>query len=68
LIYAGSAYLIALALGLGLYEATQALAGIPMRLTPRILAISLLVTGLIGLVSALFTLEKVWRADPAELF
>jgi putative ABC transport system permease protein len=68
LIYAGVAYLIALALGLVLYEATEALAGIPMRMTPRILAISMAVTVLVGLVSAVFTLEKVWRADPAELF
>ncbi len=68
LIYAGAAYLIAVVLGFGLYRATETLAGIPMRLTPRILGISLLVTVLIGLVSAVFTVEKVWRADPAELF
>lgn len=68
LIYVAAAYLIAVVLGLGLYRATEALAGIPMRLTPRIIGLSLLVTALIGLVSAVFTVEKVWRADPAELF
>lgn len=68
LIYAGLAYLIAVALGFGLYAATEALAGIPMLMTARILGITLLVTALIGLVSALFTLEKVWRANPADLF
>ncbi len=68
LIYSGAAFLIAVVLGFGLYRATEALAGIPMRLTLRILGISLLVTALIGLVSAIFTVEKVWRADPAELF
>lgn len=68
LIYAGVAFLIAMALGLVLYEATEALAGIPMRMTPRILGLTLLVTALIGLVSAVFTLDKVWRADPADLF
>jgi putative ABC transport system permease protein len=68
LIYAGAAYLIAVVLGFGLYRATEALAGIPMRLTPQILGLSLLVTAAIGLVSAVFTVEKVWRADPAELF
>ena len=55
-------------MGLVLYEATQALAGIPMHLTPRIVGLSLLLTTLIGLVSAVFTLEKVRRDDPAELF
>ncbi len=68
LIYAGAAYVIAVVLGFGLYRATEALAGIPMRLTPEILGLTLLVTTLVGLVSAVFTLEKVWRADPAELF
>ncbi len=68
LIYAGVAYLIAVALGLVLYGATEALAGIPMHLTPRILGLTLVVTALIGLVSGVFTLERVWRANPADLF
>jgi putative ABC transport system permease protein len=68
LIYAAAAYLIAVVLGFGLYRATEALAGIPMRLTLEILGLSLLVTAAIGLVSAVFTVEKVWRADPATLF
>jgi putative ABC transport system permease protein len=68
LIYAAAAYLIAVVLGFVLYRATEALAGIPMRLTPRILILSMLVTALVGLVSSVFTVGKVWRADPAELF
>ena len=39
-----------------------------MRLTPRVLGLTLFLTAMMGLVSALFTLEKVWRANPAELF
>jgi putative ABC transport system permease protein len=68
LIYAVAAYLVAVLLGLGLYRATEALAGIPMRLTPHILGLTLLVTALIGLASGVLTLEKVWRANPADLF
>ncbi len=68
LLYAGSAYLIAVGLGLALYRATEALAGIPMRLTPQVLGLTLLVTALTGLISAVFTLEKVWRTNPADLF
>jgi putative ABC transport system permease protein len=68
LLYAGTAYVIAVVLGFGLFAATEALAGIPMRLTPRILGLTLFLTAMMGLVSALFTLEKVWRANPADLF
>ncbi len=68
LLYAASAFAIAVVLGVGIYRATEALAGIPMRLTPRILGITILLTALIGLVSAIFTLGKVWRANPADLF
>ncbi len=68
LLYAGTAYVVAVVLGFGIYRATEALAGIPMRLTPHILGLTLLLTALIGLVSALFTLGKVWRTNPADLF
>jgi putative ABC transport system permease protein len=68
LLYAGAAYLIAGVLGVGLYRATEALAGIPMRLTAGILGLTLFVTALVGLVSAVFTLNKVWGANPADLF
>jgi putative ABC transport system permease protein len=68
LLYAGAAYLIATALGIGVYRATEALAGIPMRLTAGILALTLVVTALVGLVSAVFTMNKVWSANPADLF
>jgi putative ABC transport system permease protein len=68
LLYAGTAYMVAVVLGFGIYRATEALAGIPMRLTPHILGLALVLTALIGLVSALFTLGKVWRTNPADLF
>ena len=68
LIYSGVAYLIATAFGLVLYAATEALAGIPMRMTAGILGLALFVTALVGMVSAVFTLNKVWRANPADLF
>ena len=68
LLYAGAAYLVAGILGFGLYRTTEALAGIPMRMTAGILALALLLTLLVGLVSAVFTLNKVWSANPADLF
>ncbi len=68
LLYAGTAYLLAVVLGFALFATTEALAGIPMRLTPRVLGLTLFLTAMMGLVSALFTLEKVWRANPADLF
>ena len=61
LIYSVVAYVIAVVLGFGLYRATEALAGIPMRMTPRHLGLALFVTALVGMVSAVFTLNKVWR-------
>ncbi len=68
LIYSGVAYIIAVVLGFVLYRATEGLAGIPMRMTGGILGLALFVTALVGMVSAVFTLEKVWRANPADLF
>jgi len=68
LLYAGIAYLIATVLGLGLYRLTEDLAGIPMRMTPSILGLALVVTAMVGLLSAVFTLNKVWSANPADLY
>jgi putative ABC transport system permease protein len=68
LIYSLAAYIIASAFGTIVYRATESLAGIPMRLTMGTLTLTLLLTFLIGLVSALFTLNKVWRTNPADLF
>ena len=68
ILYAVAAYLIAGILGFGLYRITEALAGIPMRMTAGILALTLLLTLVVGLVSAVFTLNKVWSANPADLF
>jgi putative ABC transport system permease protein len=68
LIYAIAAYIIAMGIGVVVYEVTEKLAGIPMRLTVGNLALTLFMTFLIGLVSALLTLNKVWKANPADLF
>lgn len=67
-LYAGVSFVVAVALGLALYHATETLAGIPMRMTLRIVGLTLVLTIVIGLLSAVLSLEKVWRADPAELF
>jgi putative ABC transport system permease protein len=68
LIYSLAAYCPAVAVGAGLYMATQELADIPMRLTPFNLGCVLLLTLIASLVSALLTLNKVRSADPASLF
>jgi putative ABC transport system permease protein len=68
LLYAVAAYIIAGILGFGLFRLTEALAGIPMRMTAGILALTLFLTLVVGLVSAVFTLNKVWSTNPADLF
>jgi putative ABC transport system permease protein len=67
-IYSLSAYLPAVVAGWILYRATEALANIPMRMTPVNLGRVLLLTVGASLVSGLLTLRKVRSADPAELF
>jgi putative ABC transport system permease protein len=68
MIYALAAYLPAAVVSVGLYRATEALANIPMRLTPTNLGVVLVLTLVASLVSALLTLSKVRSAEPAELF
>jgi putative ABC transport system permease protein len=68
MIYAVAAYLPAAIVSVGLYRATEALANIPMRLTPVNLGLVLVLTLGASLVSALLTLSKVRSAEPAELF
>jgi putative ABC transport system permease protein len=68
LIYSVSAYVPAVAVGFVLYRATEALASIPMRLTPRNLALVLFLTLGASFISGLLTLKKVRSADPADLF
>ncbi len=68
ILYAVAAYLIAGIIGFGLYRITEALAGIPMQMTAGILTLALVLTLLVGLVSAVFTLNKVLSANPADLF
>jgi putative ABC transport system permease protein len=68
LIYAVAAYVPATVVSVGLYRATEALANIPMRLTPTNLGLVLVLTLGASLVSALLTLSKVRSAEPAELF
>ena len=68
LIYAVASYVPAAAAGYGLYRATEALADIPMRLTPSNLGLVLALTLVASLVSSLLTLNKVRSADPADLY
>jgi putative ABC transport system permease protein len=68
MIYALAAYLPAALVSVGVYRATEALANIPMRLTPMNLGWVLVLTLVASFVSALLTLNKVRSAEPAELF
>jgi putative ABC transport system permease protein len=68
LIYALGAFLPAVALAWVVYRATEALASIPMHMTARNLALALALAVGVSLLSALFTVGKVRRAEPAELF
>lgn len=67
-IYALAAYLPAVVAGAVLYRVTDALANIPMILTPANLANVLVLDLGAALASGLLTLSKLRRADPADLF
>jgi putative ABC transport system permease protein len=67
-IYAGSAYSLAVGIAILAYFGTERLAGIPMEMTLANLGLTLLMAVSVALISALFTLKRVWQADPAELF
>ncbi len=68
LIYTLTAYAPAVVLAFGLYRATTALAGIPMRLTAASLGVALVFSTLVGLLAALLTAGKLRSADPADLY
>jgi putative ABC transport system permease protein len=68
LIYALGAFGPAVALAYVVYRVTAALAQIPMRLTVTNLAIALGMAAAVSLLSALLSVGKLRRADPAELF
>ncbi|WP_390821193.1 ABC transporter permease [Tuwongella immobilis] len=61
-------YLISLVLAVGLYELTRQLAGLPMQMTWQILVMVLLLGLGMCSLSGLIALQKVRRADPADLF
>jgi putative ABC transport system permease protein len=68
LIYMMIAYAVAVVIGEAVYRATETLAGIPMRLTGQTLAISLGLSVIVGLLTGGFSLRRLRKADPAELF
>jgi putative ABC transport system permease protein len=67
-IYALAAYLPAVLLAAALYRVTEALANIPMILTPTNLVGVLALNLAAAFASGLLTLGKLRRADPADLF
>jgi putative ABC transport system permease protein len=68
LIYALGAFGPAVILAYVAYRATQALAGIPMRMTMANLVLALGLAAAVSLLSGLLTVGKLRTADPAELF
>jgi putative ABC transport system permease protein len=68
LIYALGAFGPAVVLAYIAYRITAALAKIPMRMTVSNLAIALGMAAVVSLLSALLSVGKLRRADPAELF
>ncbi|QEH33622.1 FtsX-like permease family protein [Aquisphaera giovannonii] len=68
LLYMIVAYLVAVILAIVVYRATEALAGIPMRLTPQSLAITLGLAIVVGLLSGGLSVSKLRTVQPADLF
>ena len=68
LIYMIVAYVIAVLLAIVVYQATEALAGIPMRLTAQNLLLTLLLAVVVGFLSGFLSLSKLRAAQPADLF
>jgi putative ABC transport system permease protein len=68
LIYVLGAFVPAVLLAYVAYQITAALANIPMRMTVANLALALGLAACVSLFSALLTVGKLRRADPAELF
>ena len=67
-IYALAAYMPAVLLGVALYRVTEALANIPMILTPPTSALVLALNLAAAFASGLLALGKLRWADPADLF
>jgi putative ABC transport system permease protein len=68
LIYALGSFGPAVIVAYIVYRVTEALAGIPMRMTVSNLALALGLAAAISLLSALLTVGKLRSADPAELY
>ena len=68
LIYALGAFGPAVVVAYVAYRATEALAGIPMRMTVTNLALALGLAAAVSLLSGVLTVGKLRTADPAELF
>jgi putative ABC transport system permease protein len=68
LIYMIIAYVIAVLLAMVVYWLTEALAGIPMRLTMPNLLLTLLLAVVVGFLSGFLSLSRLRAAQPAELF
>jgi putative ABC transport system permease protein len=68
IIYMIISFVIALLLAVIVYWVTQELAGIPMRLTPSNMLITLSLTILVGLLSGFLSVSKLTAAQPADLF
>lgn len=68
LIYMIVAYAIAVLLAIVVYQATEALAGIPMRLTAHNLFLTLLLALIVGFLSGFLSLSRLRAAQPADLF
>jgi putative ABC transport system permease protein len=68
LIYMAVSYVIAVGIGAAVYRATEALAGIPMRLTAANLALALALAVAVGLLTGSLSFLRLRAADPADLF
>ena len=61
-------FIPALVISYGLFQLIETLVGLPMLLTPPRIAMVLVMTMLMCLISGLLALRKLIRADPASLF
>ena len=68
MIYSLFSYALALTIGFPLYQLTEAIASIPMRLTLANALIALLLTVAVGLGSSMLTLRRLATAEPADLY
>ena len=61
-------FVVAVLISLMVYAATEALAGIPMVLTPQNLTLTFGLAMAVGVISGALTVNRLRSADPAELF